>query len=153
MDRYEAVNRMCGAAKECIVELNGDAEKKCSMTFFGLLDACKKKLPKLAVQADLESFNLGETLFYALMREWNVVYQTDVFYIEGFSDVAYNLLCHLFEEEDFTQVFSSSASLLSAVLSLHSNERDACQFSDERAKDFYRLYNAVARRTSISLKI
>lgn len=152
MDKCKAMSKMWGAAKECVVELNGDVNKKRSMTFFGLLDACKKKLPELAVQADLEGFNLGEALFYALVREWNLVYKIDVFYIEGFSDVAYNLVCHLFEEEDFTQLFSSIASLLNAVLSLHSNERDVCQFSDEQAKDFYRLYNAIARRTSIALK-
>jgi hypothetical protein len=104
------------------------------------------------VQADLNSFNLGEALFYALMKEWSMVYQTNVFYIEGFSDVAYNIVCHLFEEEDFTLVFTSSASLLNAMLSLHSNKCDVCKFSDERAKDFYRLYNAIARRTNISLK-
>ena len=152
MDMTYAVSKMWEAAKSCIEELNGDIEKECSMTFFGLLDACKKKMPDVAIQADLEDFNLGEALFYAFIRKWNMAYRTDVFYADRFSSIAYNLICHLFEEEDFTLVFTSTASLLNAILSLHSNECDACKYSDEFANDFYRLYNIIAKRTSVSVK-
>ena len=117
MDKRYAMNKMRDAMRLCIEELNGDVEKKCSMTFFAFLDACKKKVPDVAIQADLEDFNLGEALFYALVREWNMVYNTNAFYENEFDDnFAYCLVCHLLEEEDFTLVFTSTASLLNAML-------------------------------------
>ena len=145
MDRHEVVNSMWNAAKESIEELNGNDSTLASLSFFGLLDACKKKLPKIAIQAELESFNLGEALFYALLREWDMVHH----YVDEFSDVAYHLLCHLLEEEDFTQVFPDMASMMYAVLSLH---RSQLKYATSKEEDFYRLYNSIARRTLISLK-
>ena len=121
---------MWNAAKECIEECNADG--KCTLTFFSLLEKCKGKVPEIAVSADIQDFNLGEALFYSLLREWLMLYDTTVFYVTGFSDVAYMLLKHLFEEEDFTQVFTSSGSLMNCVLLLKSNEIEVCSFSDER---------------------
>ena len=80
-----------------------------------------------------------------------MLYDTTIFYVTGFSDVAYMLLKHLFEEEDFTQVFTSSESLMNCVLSLKSNEIEVCSFSNEREQDFIALYKAIASRTQISL--
>ena len=140
---------MWNAAKECIEEYNADG--KCTLTFFSLLEKCKSKVPEIAVSADIQDFNLGEALFYSLLREWLMLYDTTIFYVTGFSDVAYMLLKHLFEEEDFTQVFTSSGSLMNCVLLLKSNEIGVCSFSDERAQDFIALYKAIASRTQISL--
>ena len=140
---------MWNAAKECIEECN--ANGKCTLTFFSLLEKCKSKVPEVAVLADIQDFNLGEALFYSLLREWLMLYDTTVFYVTGFSDVAYMLLKHLFEEEDFTQVFTSSGSLINCVLSLKSNEIEVCSLFNERAQDFIALYKAIASRTQISL--
>ena len=140
---------MWNAAKECIEEYNADG--KCTLTFFSLLEKCKSKVPEIAVSADIQDFNLGEALFYSLLREWLMLYDTTIFYVTGFSDVAYMLLKHLFEEEDFTQVFTSSGSLMNCVLLLKSNEIEVCSFSDEREQDFIALYKAIASRTQISL--
>ena len=140
---------MWNAAKECIEEYNADG--KCTLTFFSLLEKCKSKVPEVAVSADIQDFNLGEALFYSLLREWLMLYDTTIFYVTGFSDVAYMLLKHLFEEEDFTQVFTSSGSLINCVLSLKSNEIEVCSLFNERAQDFIALYKAIARRTQISL--
>ena len=149
MKRHEVINSMWNAAKECIEECNADG--KCSLTFFSLLEKCKSKVPEIAVSADIQDFNLGEALFYSLLREWLMLYDTTVFYVTGFSDVAYMLLKHLFEEEDFTQVFTSTGSLMNCVLSLKSNEIEVCSFSNERVQDFIALYKAIASRTQISL--
>ena len=149
MNRHEVINRMWNAAKECIEECNADG--KCSLTFFSLLEKCKSKVPEIAVSADIQDFNLGEALFYSLLREWLMLYDTTVFYVTGFSDVAYMLLKHLFEEEDFTQVFTSSESLMNCVLSLKSNEIEVCSLYNERAQDFIALYKAISSRTQISL--
>ena len=140
---------MWNAAKECSEECNADG--KCAFTFFSLLEKCKSKVPEIAVLADIQDFNLGEALFYSLLREWLMLYDTTVFYVTGFSDVAYMLLKHLFEEEDFTQVFTSSGSLMNCVLSLKSNEIEVCSLYNERAQDFIVLYKAIASRTQISL--
>lgn len=140
---------MWNAAKECIEECN--ANGKCTLTFFSLLEKCKSKVPEVAVSADIQDFNLGEALFYSLLREWLMLYDTTVFYVTGFSDVAYMLLKHLFEEEDFTQVFTSSGSLINCVLSLKSNEIEVRSLFNERAQDFIALYKAIASRTQISL--
>ena len=140
---------MWNAAKECIEEYNADG--KCTLTFFSLLEKCKSKVPEIAVSADIQDFNLGEALFYSLLREWLMLYDTTIFYVTGFSDVAYMLLKHLFEKEDFTQVFTSSGSLMNCVLLLKSNEIEVCSFSDEREQDFIALYKAIASRTQISL--
>lgn len=140
---------MWNAAKECIEECN--ANGKCTLTFFSLLEKCKSKVPEVAVLADIQDFNLGEALFYSLLREWLMLYDTTVFYVTGFSDVAYMLLKHLFEEEDFTQVFTSSGSLINCVLSLKSNEIEVRSLFNERAQDFIALYKAIASRTQISL--
>ena len=140
---------MCNAAKECIEECNVNG--KCALTFFSLLEKCKSKVPEVAVSADIQDFNLGEALFYSLLREWLMLYDTTIFYVTGFSDVAYMLLKHLFEKEDFTQVFTSSGSLMNCVLLLKSNEIEVCSFSDEREQDFIALYKAIASRTQISL--
>lgn len=139
---------MWNAAKECIEECNADG--KCTFTFFSLLEKCKSKVPEIAVSADIQDFNLGEALFYSLLREWLMLYDTTVFYVTGFSDVAYMLLKHLFEEEDFTQVFTSSGSLIKCVLLLKSNEIEVCSLFNERAQDFIALYKAIASRTQIS---
>ena len=149
MKRHDVINHMWNAAKECIEECNVNG--KCTLTFFSLLEKCKSKVPEVAVSADIQDFNLGEALFYSLLREWLMLYDTTVFYVTGFSDVAYILLKHLFEEEDFTQVFTSSGSLMNCVLSLKSNEIEVCSFSNERTKDFIALYKAIASRTQISL--
>ena len=149
MKRHEVINRMWNAAKECIEACNVDG--KCALTFFSLLEKCKSKVPEIAVSADIQDFNLGEALFYSLLREWLMLYDTTVFYVTGFSDVAYMILKHLFEEEDFTQVFTSSGSLINCVLSLKSNEIEVCSLSNERAQDFIELYKAIASRTQISL--
>ena len=149
MKRHEVINCMWNAAKECIEECN--ANGKCTLTFFSLLEKCKSKVPEVAVLADIQDFNLGEALFYSLLREWLMLYDTTVFYVTGFSDVAYMLLKHLFEEEDFTQVFTSSGSLINCVLSLKSNEIEVCSLFNERAQDFIALYKAIASRTQISL--
>ena len=149
MKRHEVINSMWNAAKECIEEYNADG--KCTLTFFSLLEKCKSKVPEVAVSADIQDFNLGEALFYSLLREWLMLYDTTIFYVTGFSDVAYMLLKHLFEEEDFTQVFTSSGSLINCVLSLKSNEIEVCSLFNERAQDFIALYKAIARRTQISL--
>ena len=140
---------MWNAAKECIEECNVDG--KCALTFFSLLEKCKSKVPEIAVSADIQDFNLGEALFYSLLREWLMLYDTTIFYVTGFSDVAYMLLKHLFEEEDFTQVFTSSGSLIKCVLLLKSNEIEVCSLFNERAQDFIALYKAIASRTQISL--
>ena len=140
---------MWKAAKECIEECNVDS--KCSLTFFSLLEKCKSKVPEIAVSADIQDFNLGEALFYSLLREWLMLYDPTAFYVTGFSDVAYMLLKHLFEEEDFTQVFTSAESLMNCVLSLKSNEIEVCSLFNERAQDFISLYKAIASRTQISL--
>ena len=149
MKRHEVINCMWNAAKECIEECN--ANGKCTLTFFSLLEKCKSKVPEVAVSADIQDFNLGEALFYSLLREWLMLYDTTVFYVTGFSDVAYMLLKHLFEEEDFTQVFTSSGSLINCVLSLKSNEIEVRSLFNERAQDFIALYKAIASRTQISL--
>ena len=149
MKRHEVINSMWNAAKECIEECNADG--KCAFTFFSLLEKCKSKVPEIAVSADIQDFNLGEALFYSLLREWLMLYDTTIFYVTGFSDVAYMLLKHLFEKEDFTQVFTSSGSLMNCVLLLKSNEIEVCSFSDEREQDFIALYKAIASRTQISL--
>ena len=140
---------MWNAAKECIEECNADG--KCACTFISLLEKCKSKVPEIAVSADIQDFNLGEALFYSLLREWLMLYDTTVFYVTGFSDVAYMLLKHLFEEEDFTQVFTSTESLMNCVLSLKSNEIEVCSLYNERAQDFIALYKAISSRTQISL--
>ena len=149
MKRHEVINRMWNAAKECIEECNADG--KCTLTFFSLLEKCKSKVPEIAVSADIQDFNLGEALFYSLLREWLMLYDPTAFYVTGFSDVAYMLLKHLFEEEDFTQVFTSSESLMNCVLSLKSNEIEVRSLFNERAQDFIALYKAIASRTQISL--
>lgn len=149
MKRHEVINSMWNAAKECIEECNVDG--KCALTFFSLLEKCKSKVPEIAVSADIQDFNLGEALFYSLLREWLMLYDTTIFYVTGFSDVAYMLLKHLFEEEDFTQVFTSSGSLIKCVLLLKSNEIEVCSLFNERAQDFIALYKAIASRTQISL--
>ena len=149
MKRHDVINCMCNAAKECIGKCNVNG--KCALTFFSLLEKCKSKVPEVAVSADIQDFNLGEALFYSLLREWLMLYDTTVFYVTGFSDVAYMLLKHLFEEEDFTQVFTSSGSLINCVLSLKSNEIEVCSLYNERAQDFIALYKAISSRTQISL--
>ena len=138
---------MWNAAKECIEACNVDS--KCALTFFALLEKCKSKVPEIAVLADIQDINLGEALFYSLLREWLMLYNTTIFYVTGFSDIAYMLLKHLFEEEDFTQVFTSSGSLMNCVLSLKYNEIEVCSFYNERAQDFIVLYKAIASRTQI----
>ena len=80
-----------------------------------------------------------------------MLYDPTAFYVTGFSDVAYMLLKHLFEEEDFTQVFTSAGSLMNCVLLLKSNEIEVCSFSNERVQDFIVLYKAIASRIQISL--
>ena len=149
MKRHEVINGMWNAAKECIEECNADG--KCAFTFFSLLEKCKSKVPEIAVSADIQDVNLGEALFYSLLREWLMLYNTTIFYVTGFSDIAYMLLKHLFEEEDFTQVFTSTGSLINCVFSLKSNEIEVCSFSNERVQDFIALYKAIASRTQISL--
>ena len=149
MKRHEVINRMWNAAKECIEACNADG--KCALTFFALLEKCKSKVPEIAVSADIQDVNLGEALFYSLLREWLMLYDPTVFYVTGFSDVAYMLLKHLFEEEDFTQVFTSAGSLMNCVLSLKSNEIKVCSLYNEREQDFIALYKAIASRTQISL--
>lgn len=140
---------MWNAAKKCIEACTVDS--KCALTFFSLLEKCKSKVPEIAVSADIQDFNLGEALFYSLLREWLMLYDPTAFYVTGFSDVAYMLLKHLFEEEDFTQVFTSTGSLINCVFSLKSNEIEVCSLSNERAQDFITLYKAIASRTQISL--
>lgn len=149
MKRHEVINRMWNAAKECIEACNADG--KCTLTFFALLEKCKSKVPEIAVLADIQGLNLGEALFYSLLREWLMLYDTTVLYVTGFSDIAYMLLKHLFEEEYFTQVFTSAGSLMKCMLSLKSNEIEVCPFYNERAQDFIALYKAIASRTQISL--
>ena len=44
MKRHEVINRMWNAAKECIEACNADG--KCALTFFALLEKCKSKVPR-----------------------------------------------------------------------------------------------------------
>lgn len=120
------------------------------LSFFELLELCKKEDAELAVQSDLGQVDIAIPLFYALFDEWMRMYDRDVFYVSSHAQVCCSIIHHLFEHEDFISVFHTMTDIfhLFGVLSHY----EAKHFSLLDTAMFKRIKEAICLHCQVSFK-
>ena len=127
------------------------------MSFCKFAEICKEADPEIAIASDLEEVNIYAHMFYLMLTDWMYMYNCNAFSrLKAEHHMwCYHFICKLFEEEDFVALLGGEVGVMNAVLSLKAEEVNCLHYhphGSALSEYFNRIYSAIARRTSMSLK-